>query len=353
MVPTWVTETRTVMTTECRPETRERTVTVYKQVPETKTVERTHTVMVPETRTKQVSYTVRVPETREVTEEYTVCVPKYEDVTREYQVRVPVQREEPREYTVMVPHQETREGTRRVVKCVPVTETRTVCRDEGHWEEVASGAACARLRQRCLRRRCSDGCASCGDCEPCRLRRWCSIPCAQRLWSSGSLQGPKKHLWPRRCRLWRETGLGAQYRAGRSSSYRHETRVCRRTLQLHGHGLQTPEIRTMTVKLCSYQTETRTKTEKVCRYERETRTRTRQVTECKLETRTRDVNYTVCVPQQKTTTHEVTVYKMRSGRKGSAVHRDGPTAGGEGSPGSGLQDGAPDNSGARRGGWLL
>ena len=35
----------------------------------------------------------------------------------------------------MVPHQETREATRRVVQCVPVTQTRTVCRDEGHWEE--------------------------------------------------------------------------------------------------------------------------------------------------------------------------------------------------------------------------
>ena len=122
--PPGKTETRTVTVTECRPETRERTVTVYKRVPETKTVERTCTVMVPETRTRKVEYCVQVPVTREVTEEYTVCVPKYEDVTREYQVKVPVWTEKECEYTVMVPHQETREGTCRVVKCVPVTETR-------------------------------------------------------------------------------------------------------------------------------------------------------------------------------------------------------------------------------------
>jgi hypothetical protein len=107
LCPTWVREKRLVTVTECRPETRERTDTVCRLVPETRQVERQCTVMVPQVQ-KRV-------------EPYTVCKP--------------VWREERREYTVMVPHTEMRQGTRRVCRMVAVQQTRTVCEDQGHWEE--------------------------------------------------------------------------------------------------------------------------------------------------------------------------------------------------------------------------
>lgn len=107
LCPTYVTEQRKIRTVECRPEIRERKVVEYRQVCETKMVERTSTVMVPERRTKTV--------------ECVVNVPVWKDVTKEY--------------TVMVPHREKREGTRKVCKMAPVTEKRTVVKDQGQWEE--------------------------------------------------------------------------------------------------------------------------------------------------------------------------------------------------------------------------
>ncbi|MFC1597072.1 hypothetical protein ACFL5Q_03915 [Planctomycetota bacterium] len=115
MCPTYVTEHCTVKTIECRPEVRQRTVVEYRPVCETKMVERTYTVMVPEVRTKTVECVVNVPVWRDVTQEY----------------------------TVMVPHCEKRQGTRTVCKMEPVTETRTVMEDQGHWEEQDCPTTCA------------------------------------------------------------------------------------------------------------------------------------------------------------------------------------------------------------------
>ena len=292
LVPTWTTETRTVTATECRPETRERTVTVFKQVPETKTVERTCTVMVPETRTKQVSYCVNVPTTREVTEEYTVRVPRFENVSREYQVRVPVWSEEQREYTVLVPHRETREGTRRVVQCVPVKKTRTVCRDRGHWEEQPAdccGASCGQTA-------CATPCCEadpCGCCESRRSARRAKV--ASRRALRKSCCEPSKVWVPNIVR--EEVEVTVLKRECVDQPFTYAVTVCK------------PETRTRTVKLCSFTCETRTATQRVCHWDNETRTRTRQITECNLETRTKDVNYTVCVPKTETRTEEVTVLK--------------------------------------------
>ncbi len=114
LCPTWVTEKRTVTVTECRPETRQRAYTVCRLVPETTQVERQCTIMVPQVQ-KRV-------------EQYTVCRP--------------VWKEEQREYTVMVPHTETRQGTRRVCRMVAVQQTKTVCEDQGHWEERPVAPCC-------------------------------------------------------------------------------------------------------------------------------------------------------------------------------------------------------------------
>lgn len=137
MVPTMVTETRTVDCVEYHREDRERTVTVYRRVPETKEVTQTFTVMVPETRTKTV--------------QYTVCKPVYETVDQQY--------------TVCVAHQETRQGTRAVCRQKPVQVTRTVCEDQGHWEERPCGAP-----------------SGCGGCKPCHGCGGCGGCGTYKVW---------------------------------------------------------------------------------------------------------------------------------------------------------------------------
>ncbi len=62
-----------------------------------------------------------VPETRTKTCKVTVCTPVWKEVEQQY--------------TVMVPHQEKRQGVRKVCKMEQVKETRTVCKDKGHWED--------------------------------------------------------------------------------------------------------------------------------------------------------------------------------------------------------------------------
>ncbi len=132
MVPTTVTEMRTVNVVECRPEVQQRTITTYKHVPETKAVTRHYTVMVPEQRSR--------------VETYTVCKPVWKEVTQEY--------------IVPVPHQVKKQGVRTVCRPVEVQETRTVCEDQGHWEERdCSGPCNDRACLRCCQKGC---CCICG-----------------------------------------------------------------------------------------------------------------------------------------------------------------------------------------------
>jgi hypothetical protein len=112
MVPQITSELRTVNVTECRVEQRQRTYTVYRPV----------------------------PEVHEQTYEYTVCVPHAVTKTVNYTVAKPVYSTAERQYTVMVPHTEMRAAKRAVCKLVPEKGTRTICVDEGHWEDVP---ACA------------------------------------------------------------------------------------------------------------------------------------------------------------------------------------------------------------------
>ena len=106
MVPTTEYETRTVQVTKYRPEARQSNYTVSRQVPVTQQVQQTCTVMVPQTQTRAVNYNV--------------CRT--------------VMHEETRQYTVQVPVQESRTVMRQVFQMVPVSMTRTVCEDQGHWE---------------------------------------------------------------------------------------------------------------------------------------------------------------------------------------------------------------------------
>lgn len=187
MVPTWVTEMRTVQVTECRTEMRQRPVTTYKQVAETKMVTEQYTVQVPEQRVRTETFTVCRPVTRQVPRQYTVNVPyqetrtatrrvcKYVPVqeprtvnvteqrvrTENYTVMRPVTRQQEQQYTVNVPYTETREGTRKVCRWVPVTNTRTIRVDEGRCEtvQVAVPPPCGGThRGHCRRRCCSQPC---------------------------------------------------------------------------------------------------------------------------------------------------------------------------------------------------
>ena len=108
MVPTTVTEMKTVQVQQCRTEQRQRNYTVTRQVPQM----------------QEESY------------EYTVCVPRTQTKTVNYTVAKPVMNSVEQQYTVMVPYTETRQGSRQVCRLVAETRTRNVCVDQGHWEET-------------------------------------------------------------------------------------------------------------------------------------------------------------------------------------------------------------------------
>ena len=98
MVPCTTLETRQSQSVEYRDEPRQRFSTVYDQVPETRQITTERTVMVPETRQRTETFTVQVPTVRSVPQ----CV------------------------TVQNIETETRIGTRRITRCVPGTELRTI-----------------------------------------------------------------------------------------------------------------------------------------------------------------------------------------------------------------------------------
>lgn len=246
MVPTWETATKTINVTECVPEQRERTYTVYNRVNETKDVSYEYTVNVPETRTRTVNYTVCKPVTRDVEQQYTVNVP----------------------YT------ETRQGTRRVCEMVPVTMTRTVCEDQGHWENVPCQAAapnCSNcttanedrsvFRRVGWRKRGRGNYGDCGNCASgcdtgCATSAPCATACTQRQWVSNIVK--------------REVEYTCMKPQMKDVSYEYTVNLCRQ----------------------------------------EARTRTIQVTDMVREAASREVQYTVCVPQTRTGTRQVSYCRM-------------------------------------------
>src|SRR5262245_22314431 len=160
LVPTYVTETRTVCSCEYREEQRPRAVTGYKTVQvnaergrvcmvpttstETKTLE--YTVQVTVQSEQKKTYTMKVPVWSEQQETYNVKVPVLKEVQEQYCVTVPVLKEVPFNYTVNVPYPVTNIVNRTVSEvvpvvkthtvsyCVPVTRTRVCPVDRGHWE---------------------------------------------------------------------------------------------------------------------------------------------------------------------------------------------------------------------------
>jgi hypothetical protein len=142
MVPTWVTEPRTVTCTEYHKENRTRTYTVQKNVPvwTEKTVE--YTVCEKVWKTKEETYYVCQPVWSEKEVEYCVYETVQEQRQGSHKVCKPVWSEKEVEYTVCVPHTETVQATRKQWECVPQTVVKEVCVNGGHWETVCKPAGC-------------------------------------------------------------------------------------------------------------------------------------------------------------------------------------------------------------------
>ena len=220
MVPQMVPETRTVHVTQYRSEPRQRTVTVHRRVPEVKSVTQNYTVMVAKKHTKTQTYTAH----RQVWDEI------------------------PRTYTVHVPYPVKKQGVRTVSRPVAVQQTRTVCRDLGHWEHVTCKVPCGG---------CSPGC-------------------------------PTYHIVTRK--VWHSNVVTEQVPV---TVWKHEL-----VQEPYEYTVMAsrPEQRTTTVRVCRYVPEQRTR--EVAYFVRmpEVRTRTKQYTTYRLEPEQRVQTYHVSVP---------------------------------------------------------
>jgi hypothetical protein len=335
MVPTWVTETRKVQVVEYRNEQRQRTYTVCRPVAEKKSVTENYTVMVPETRTREERIVVRKPVMRQVQQQYTVQVPhvetrratrrvcKYVPVTEtrtvmvpetrtreeKYTVTTPVTRQVTQNYTVQVPYTETREGTRKVCRWVPVTERRKVCTDQGQYQDVECTVPSCQPSPNCcsrrglFRRRC------------CSEPVCCDTPCAaptvvvQKVWVPNLVEKEIQVI------VQKQQLFDEKYTYN-VTLCKNETRsrtvnVCEYVQQEKTRNVQytvcVPKVENYVVNKATQVDEEYTFNVTVCKPE----TRTRTVTVCDTveEVQVRQVPYTVCVPQEKTRTYEVTVWK--------------------------------------------
>ncbi len=165
-------------------------------------------------------------------------------------------------YTVMVPYCETRQGTRQVCQMVPVTETRTVCEDQGHWEERPSTPAPA-------------PCAPCAPCAPVQNCR-CWVPNVVQRQVQVTCMRPQMVCQP------------CTYQV---TLCRPETRTC--TVKVC-HVEQVPMTRQVNCTICVPQVVTRTENITVCRTVQEQQTR----------------QYTVMVPYTVQKPVQVQVCKM-------------------------------------------
>lgn len=233
MRPQMVTETKMCTVTEYRNETREREYTVYKRVAETSARSCDVTVMVPEQRSRTEKYNVMRPVTRTVSQSYKVQVPVWQNVAQSY--------------TVQVPQVEVREAQQTTCRKVPVTVMKTVCRDAGCWVnqkvQVPACDPCGRAITRTV-------------CRPVYVPKMVTEQIPVTSYKMEQVQVP----------------------------VRYNVTVCK------------PEVRTRTVRVCNYRTETRVRNIQVCE------------TECVPMTRT--VNYTCMVPQKQQRSYNVTTYRM-------------------------------------------
>ena len=244
-------ETRKVMTTECRPETRERSYNVCRRVPYKETVTEEYTVMVQKTAMRKVTETVYKPVVRTVSQNF----------------------------TVMVPHVERRQGVQHVVECRPEQAVRTICVDRGHWETREIQVPCYgygygygyAYRSGC------GGCGSCGTCAPPTVTR------CVRVWVPQYVQQQVAYT------------VMKQYVVAKP--YEYCVTVCK------------PETRTRQVQVCEQVAQQIVREVPIVTCVPEKKIRTFDVTRYKDVTETKVDKYAVMVPYQVEKTVQVPVVR--------------------------------------------
>jgi len=306
LVPTYVTETRTMCSTSYKDEERSRVVSGYKTIPVTEERVRLTTVSTPRTETKtieyqnqvavqseeQKSYTIKTPVWEDKEEAYTVKVPVLSEVEESYTVKVPVLKDASFNYTVNVPYPVTRTGTRTVsnvvpvVKtqtvnfCVPVTKTSSNSVDRGHWENQTADVSVGRGRRTAATtRRVWVPNAACEDS---------TVVENQQQTAQVEYLAYEQHYStvPYECAC---IEYRPEVRTGTKQEvvYQDETRTRMRTV-------------------VSYRDEPRTRLTKALTFKQEERTESFPVVTYRPETLTKEVSYTVYVPETKAERFTVT-----------------------------------------------
>jgi hypothetical protein len=278
MVPTIVTEMRKIAVTKFRDEQRTRDITVLKNVPEVKTREISKTTMIPEVRTRKIDYTECKAVTTQKQVNYTVKVPQTLTKTIRWMVKQPIRTEREETYTVNVPTFEQRTGTRQVCKFVPVTKTKTITEDQGHWETQV-------VPQTLTADKSSDGDSQpapcCGDKAPAEQTACTAL---KRVWVPNMVT--------------RDLEITCQEKTFEDQQYTYNVTVYK------------PETRTRKVFDLDFVLEERTRDVQVTKCLPETRTKTVNIVRYINEPKTREEQYTVMIPQVKTATQEYTVIKQ-------------------------------------------
>lgn len=241
LVPQMTTEVRRISVMECRPEVRTKRISVCRMVEERRDVPYEYCEWRSEVRTRQESFQVSVPEWKDVTTEF----------------------------TVMVPHTERRQGVRRVARCVPTVERRTVCEQGGRWEDRP-------VQMQTFVQ----------TCDPCGRPICCpqTVTCNQRVWVPQMTQ--------------REIDVTVQRIVCEDQPFEYDVTVCK------------PEQRTCTRRVCVPRCETRTRDVQCTVMVPERKTGTRSVVCCRPVMEEKDVQCTVMVPHRVERDVQVCVCRM-------------------------------------------
>jgi hypothetical protein len=195
----------------------------------------------------------------------------------------PVWKEVEKKFPVAVPYCEKRTGVRTVLSSVPVTRTRVVTVDLGHWE-VCSQCALCKPRVPCKRDEAVKPCAACKPCV-CKTFVFCAPPivavCTKRVWVPKLVEKAESYT--------------VEVRKPVEVPFEYEVTRMR------------TEIRTRLQKVCEMVPTEESFQYAVTLTRKETRTRTVIVRKLVPEQKTRTVNETVLVPRQKIETFQETV----------------------------------------------
>jgi len=136
MVPEWVTETRTVCSTEMRQEPRTKTVFVAVKTEVPKEIVETIVKRVPVTKTYTLIDTVFHSVKSIEVQKFLINCPRVERRTITETIYTPITVRETVEESVLIPYVEKREGVRQRCRLECYTEMKTVTRDCGHYISV-------------------------------------------------------------------------------------------------------------------------------------------------------------------------------------------------------------------------